>query len=446
MSALPPDRTPPSDNLAERALLSAMLRDVQLPPDVVPLVRAEDFYLFAHQLVFAAIMELCGQGKNADIITVSEVLTKRKQLDDAGGVDYLVELWDAAPSAASYRYYAEIIRNKAKVRSLIRLGHEVAALASTPGADPDQVLENAERSILDIAERSVTNETVPVEVAVTEAYERLDARSRHQNSNSVPTGFLDLDSLLAGFQNSELILLAARPSVGKTALSLAFAAHAVLEEGMPVLFVSLEQARVELAERLLCSTGRVDGHTYRKPWRLTLEERERIANAGNRLRDAKDFYINDRPGQSMLQISANARRLHRRHGIRMVIIDYLQLIDPESTKVNRNEQVSGISRRLKFLARELKVPVLALSQLNRSSEDGTNPRKPRLSDLRDSGSLEQDADTVLLLHRPDRDSNLIECEVAKQRNGPTGEAKLFYQKQFMLFQNFAVEHQAYQPR
>jgi replicative DNA helicase len=242
-------------------------------------------------------------------------------------------------------------------------------------------------------------------------------------------------------QNSELVIIAARPSVGKTSFALNVIRHVAVEEEQPVFFVSLEQSRIELAERLLCCQARVDSHRLRKG-HLGSEDMDKLNSAGEVLRRTK-LFLDDTPGQSMLRIAANARRLKLRHGIRMVVVDYLQLIDPDNRRDSRQEQVANISRRLKFLARELEVPVLALAQVNRSSEDRQDHR-PRLADLRESGAIEQDADTVMLLHRPElhepgQHEGIVEVLVAKQRNGPTGDVTLTYIKQFMRFENFAVE-------
>jgi replicative DNA helicase len=257
--------------------------------------------------------------------------------------------------------------------------------------------------------------------------------------SGLSTGYIDLDEITAGLQNSELIIIAARPSVGKTAFSLNLVRNMAVEGGVPVFFVSLEQSRIELAERLLCCQSRVDSHKLRKG-HLSDDETRKLIEAGGVLRNAK-LYIDDTPGQGMLRIAANARRLKLRAGLKLVVIDYLQLIEPDNRRDPRQEQVAQISRRLKFLARELQIPVIALAQVNRSSEDRQDHR-PRLADLRESGSIEQDADTVLMLHRPDRydpgQQGVIEVIVAKQRNGPTGEITLSYLKEFMRYEDFAV--------
>ncbi|MSU79983.1 MAG: replicative DNA helicase [Gemmataceae bacterium] len=439
------DRLPPHNRDAERSLLGSMLRDNAIIAEAVNLCRADDFYVFAHQKIFEAVIKLNDDaGKPADIVTVAEWLSQAKLMEEIGGPAYLAELWDAAPSAAHYRQYAEIIRQKAIARNLIHACTELSAEAFDQSLPASELLDNAERRILEIAELGITGDTVTLHDAIKEAWTRLDQRKKRGDHefSGIPTGFLDLDNLTAGFQANELIVLAARPSVGKTAFALNIARHVVVEEGLPVLFVSLEQARVELAERLLCCQARVDSHRIRRG-HLDHDDMTKIMEAGDILGQAK-LFIDDTPGQSMLRIAANARRLKKRHDLRMVIIDYLQLIDPDDKRDSRQEQVAAISRRLKFLARELKLPVVALAQVNRSSEDRQDHR-PRLSDLRESGAIEQDADTVLMLHRPDyhepgKDEGSVEVIIAKQRNGPTGEIGLMYIKQYMRFENFALGH------
>ncbi len=442
------DRLPPHNRDAERSLLSSMLRDNRIIPEAVNLVKADHFYVYAHQKIFDAITKLNDDaGKPADIITVAEWLAQEKLIDEIGGHAYLGDLWDAAPSAAHYHQYAEIIRQKAIVRNLIHACTELQAEAFDQTQKPTELLDSAERRILEIAEMGITGDTVTLQSAIQDAYHRLDQRKQRgaNEFSGIPTGYLDLDNLTAGFQNNELIIIAARPSVGKTAFALNIARHVVVEENLPVLFVSLEQARIELAERLLCCQARVDSHRLRRG-HLSSDDETKIMEAGGALSESK-LFIDDTPGQNMLRIAANARRLKKRHELRLVIIDYLQLIDPDDRRESRQEQVAGISRRLKFLARELKLPVVALAQVNRSSEDRTDHR-PRLSDLRESGAIEQDADTVMMLHRPDyhepgQNEGLVEVIVAKQRNGPTGEVSLMYVKQYMRFENFAVEHSGY---
>jgi replicative DNA helicase len=444
---MPPDmdvaeRLPPQNLEAERSVLGSMLRDNGMIGDIVQIIRPDNFYTDAHQKIFQAIVALYDKGHPADLVTLAEHLKEQKQIEDIGGYPYLAELWDAAPTAANAEYYARIVRDKAIVRSLIHAGSEILRDAYDQGQPADELLECAERKIFDIAQLGITGQTYTLEQALAEAYDRID--TRHQGDamsiSGLSTGFVDLDEKTAGLQNSELILVAARPSVGKTAFALNLARHVAVEEKQPLFFVSLEQSRIELAERLLCCQARVDSHKLRKG-HLSADEMQRLIEAGGILGKAK-LFIDDTPGQGMLRIAANARRLKMRHGIRTMFIDYLQLIEPDNRRDNRQEQVANISRRLKFLARELQIPVVALAQVNRSSEDRQDHR-PRLADLRESGSLEQDSDTVMLLHRPEmyepgQHEGTVEVIIGKQRNGPTGEITLTYIKQFMRFENFAV--------
>ncbi|HZT82177.1 MAG TPA: replicative DNA helicase [Gemmataceae bacterium] len=437
------DRLPPQNLDAERSVLGSMLRDNGMIGDVVQIVQAHHFYLDAHQKIYEAITKgLYERGHPADLVTLAEYLKEQKQLEDVGSYAYLAELWDAAPTSANAEYYARIVRDKGLIRSLIHASTEILRDAYDQARPADELLEGAERKVFEIAQMGVTGQTYTLQQVLTEAYDRIDQRHQHghQDLSGIPTGFLDLDEMTAGLQNSELIIVAARPSCGKTAFALGLARHIAVEERLPVFFVSLEQSRIELAERLLCCQARVDSHKLRKG-HLGADDMQKLIEAGDVLSKAK-LFIDDTPGQGMLRIAANARRLKMRHGLRIVFIDYLQLIEPENRRDPRQEQVAQISRRLKFLARELQVPVVALAQVNRSSEDRQDHR-PRLADLRESGSIEQDADTVMLLHRPEmyepgQHENIIEILIAKQRNGPTGDITLTFLKQFMRFENYAA--------
>jgi replicative DNA helicase len=436
------DRLPPQNRDAERSVLGSMLRDNAVINDVMQLVDTDSFYFDAHQKIFQAIKTIYNDGHPVDILILSNHLQQAKQLEDVGGSIYLAELWESAPTAANAEYYAKIVREKAIVRNLIHASTEILRDSYDQACPAEELLGTAERMILDIADKGVTSTTHTLLAALNDAYTRIDQRAGRADPNAISgisTGFVDLDQLTAGLQNSELIILAARPSIGKTAMALNIARHVIVEERLPVLFVSLEQTRIELAERLLSAQARVDSHKLRKG-HLSGDDIGKLHSAGDVLRNA-ELYIDDSPSQGMLRIMANARRLKIRKGIRLVVIDYLQLIEPENRKDPRQEQVSQISRRLKHLARELEIPVMALAQVNRSSEDRQDHR-PRLADLRESGAIEQDADTCLMLHRPGRydgslEDNIIEVIIAKQRNGPTGEVTLAYLKQFMRFENYA---------
>ena len=438
------ERLPPHNRDAERSVLGSMLRDNGVIGDVVQILQraGEDFYADAHRKIYQAIVALYDKHHPADLVTLAEFLKEQKHVEDVGGYPYLAELWDAAPTAANAEYYARIVRDKSIVRGLIHASNEILRDAYEQGQPADEMLEQAERKIFDIAQMGITGQTYTLEQALAEAYDRIDTRhSRDATAISgLPTGFVDLDEKTAGLQNSELVIVAARPSVGKTAFALNLARHVAVEEKQPVFFVSLEQTRIELAERLLCCQARVDSHKLRKG-HLASEEMQRLIEAGGFLGKAK-LFIDDTAGQGMLRIAANARRLKMRHGIKVVFIDYLQLVEPDNRRDNRQEQVANISRRLKFLAKELQIPIIALAQVNRSSEDRQDHR-PRLADLRESGSIEQDADTVMMLHRPEmyepgQHEGTVEVLIAKQRNGPTGEITLTFLKQFMRFENFAV--------
>src|SRR5437016_2334808 len=435
------DRLPPQSRDAERSVLGSMLRDNGVIGDVLQIIREENFYLDAHRKIHKGIITLYDKGHPVDTVILAEVLKDLKQIEDIGGYGYLGELWDAAPTAANAEYYARIVRDKAIVRHLIHASTEILRDSYDQVMPADELLEAAERKVLDIAQMGITGQTYTLQEALREAYDRIDSRHQHDqySISGLPTGFVDLDEKTAGLQNSELIIVAARPSIGKTSFALCLARHIAVEEERPVFIVSLEQSRIELAERLLCCQAQVDSHKLRG--HLSSADMQKLIEAGGVLRNAK-LFIDDTPGQGMLRIAANARRLKLRHQIRAVFVDYLQLIEPDNRRDSRQEQVANISRRLKFLARELQIPVVALAQVNRSSEDRQDHR-PRLADLRESGSLEQDADTVMLLHRPDmyepgQHEGVIEVLIAKQRNGPTGEVTLTYIKEYMRFENFAV--------
>jgi replicative DNA helicase len=445
MQDLEGTRLPPQNLEAERAVLGSMLRDNAVIGDVLQILREEDFYPDAHRKVFAASTALHDAGKPVDLVTLAETLKARGQIEDLGGYGYLAELWDAAPTAANAEYYAHIVRDKAIVRHLIHASTEILCDSYDQVMPADELLEAAERKVLDIAQMGITGQTYDAAAVVREVYDRMDARSaRGGRALGVPTGFEDLDRLMAGLQDSELIVVAARPSLGKTSFGLSVAGHAALELGLPVLFVSLEQTRHELVERLMICEAKVDSQRVRLDT-VAADERQRLIDAGRRI-GASPLWIDDSPGQSMLRIAANARRLKLRKDIKLVVLDYLQLVQPEPGRKTRQEEVSGISRRLKGLARELQIPVLALAQLNRAPEDRADGR-PRLSDLRESGAIEMDADVVMLLHQPKlqkagagtdgpADTTVVELILAKQRNGPTGEVPLVYRKPYMRFENY----------
>jgi len=437
-----PDRLPPQNRDAERSVLGSILRHNDAIDEIMILLRADSFYADAHQQIYLAMLALRERAHPIDLMTLAEELHQRGQIENIGKYPYLAELWDAAPTAANAKYYAEIVRDRAVMRNLIHVSTEILRDAYDQAQPAEELLATAERKILEVTELGVTGQTITLEEAIEDAYDRIDRRTLGQkDKGGIPTGFIDLDRITAGLHDSEMIIVAARPSVGKTAFALNLIRNISLDSGQPVFFVSLEQTRIELAERLLCCQARVDSHKLRTG-NLNPEDMAKIIEAGGALRNVK-VYLDDSPGQNMLRIAANSRRLKRRHDIRLVVIDYLQLIEPDNRRDPRQEQVAQISRRIKVLARELRIPVVALAQVNRASEERQDHR-PRLADLRESGSLEQDADVVMMLHRPDRyepgqqNEGVVEVIIAKQRNGPTGEVTLAYTKQYMRFENHAM--------
>jgi replicative DNA helicase len=420
---------------AERYVLGSMLRDNATIADVVPIVRDEYIYHDAHRKIFTAITELFEQGKPVDAVLLAEDLRRRGWLEDAGGVPYLGELWTAAPTGANVEYYARVVRDHAILQELRQAGAEIEVSAREQTGTPEELLESAERRILNISQLTAGGQVVTIAQAVDQVYGRIDAQAaRGGGPAGLPTGLIDLDLLTGGLQPSEFIVIAARPSVGKTAMGVTLAQNAI-RRGDAVFLASIEQAAVELAERLVCSEAFINSRKLRAG-RLSDAEAAHFKAHGDELRGML-LFVDESPRQSMLRISANARRLKHRHGIKLVIVDYLQLVEPDNRREARHEQVAGIARRLKYLARELALPVVALAQLNREVENRAG-QEPRLSDLRESGGIEADADVVLLLHRP-ANEGVLEVNVAKNRNGPTGNVTLRFRRDVQRIESYAGE-------
>lgn len=436
--AAPPPASPPS----ERAVLGSMLRDPFAASEGTRLLSEADFYVDANRRVFGAVLALLRAGRPADLVTVAEELHRRGDVEALGSYGYLGDLWEAAPVAANVAHYAATVRDRSVRRQLAYAAGEIAAEAQAGNGPAQELLHQAEQKIFGIAQAGTVGEAVSLGELVDPALERLEKRikARRQRGDALPegaiaTGLPDLDQMLGGLQPSELTVIGARPSTGKTALGLAISRGA-LDHGHAVFFVSLEQSSGELVDRLVVAHTRTDSHKYRMGV-LSDREFEDIAGARFTLRDLP-LFIDARPAQTMLQIMANARRLKHRHGIKLVVVDYLQLVEPLNRREPRQEQVAGIARHLKQLARELECPVLSLAQLNRSSEDRPGGR-PRLADLRESGGIEQDSDMVVLLHRPDATTDIVEALVEKNRNGPTGPVTLVFRKEFMRFESYGGE-------
>jgi replicative DNA helicase len=436
----PLDRVPPSNLDAERSVLGSLLLMNEAIDEVAEFLTSHHFYNDRHQAIYAAVHELYEAGvRGIDVVTLSEQLEKRQKLEHVGGPAYLLEILQSVPHAAHAKYYATIVREKAIQRSLIAACTEVLRDCYDAEKPVDEILQCAEQSVFRILEQQEAGEKITIDQILLDAWARIEERARFDGGpTGLPSGFTDLDSKTSGFQPSELIILAARPSMGKTALVCNFA-EAIAESGHGVLIFSLEQSRLELAERLLCIRAKVDSHRLRSGL-MDDAERHRLMVASSELNEMP-LFIDDRPGRTVSQISAIARRLKRQHKLGIVIVDYLQLVEPEDKKAPREQQIAYISRRLKFIAKELDIPVIALAQLNRGVELREDKR-PRLADLRESGAIEQDADLISFLHRPsayDPEDRPGEAEViiAKHRSGPTGIVTLAWRPQYMRFEDYA---------
>jgi len=435
------DRLPPQNLEAEQGVLGSILQQNDVLHEVVPILAVEDFYRDTHQTIYRVIRDLYDLGRAVDGITLADELTRLGQFEAIGGAEALADIQNSVPHAANARYYAEIVRQKSIARQLIESANEILRDGYSNNFTAEQLLESAEKRIFHIAEDQTKGDTVELKDVVMKAMDRIIARSESRHPvTGVGSGFFDLDDLTGGFQQEQLIILAARPSMGKTAFALNICDHASVDQKTAALFVSLEMGQLELAERLICARSRVDGHKLRTGQNMGTREISQLSKGYDELRSAP-LFIDDTPARNMLQITANARRLKMRANLGMIMVDYIQLIDSEESRDSRQEQIAKISRRLKALARELKVPVIALSQLNRAVENRED-RRPRMADLRESGAIEQDADIVLLLHRPDYyDPNdqpgIAEVIIAKNRNGATGSVKLTFLKNYTRFENLA---------
>jgi replicative DNA helicase len=439
------DRQLPQSVDAERAVLGSILLLPEVFDEVALVLRRDDFYDDANRQLFEHLLAMHDNGQRIDLMLLVEALKKANIYEAIGGAAYLAEIGRQVPTAAHAEYYAQIVADKAVLRALIHAGVEIQNGAYDPTSDTREMLGKAEEKVFSILENRGSGQVTPIAEVLQSSLDRIDARMEHQSSfGGVETGFIDFDQMTGGLQKSELIILAARPSMGKTALAMNMAEHAALN-GTTTLFVSLEMSAIELGDRLLCSVARVNGSRLRNGT-ITHEERRKLINAAAQISQAP-LFIDDSPSRTMTEIAANARRLKRRHDLGLIVVDYLQLIDPDNPRDPRQEQVSKISRRLKGLAREIQVPVLCLGQLNRQVESSSS-NKPQLSHLRESGAIEQDADVVMFVHREeyymtseeDREQVRGQADllIRKQRNGPVGEIKLTWNHEFTRFENFAA--------
>jgi replicative DNA helicase len=443
------DRLPPQNLEAERSVLGSILLDNDVLHDVVTFLRVQDFYRDAHQVIYAAIRDMYDRSKGIDVVTLSAELDLRGQLKDVGGDDILEQIVTSVPHAANAKYYAELVKEKSVNRQLIENATEIIRDGYSNQLTADELLESAERKIFNIGEDQIRGEVLDLKEVVKQAMDQIALRadSGGHAVTGVASGLVDLDEITGGFHRGQLIVLAARPSMGKTAMALNICDHAAIDHKIPVLFTSLEMGYLEIAERLLCARSRIDGDKIRRGIGLGMREMQQLTRAYRELSNDGKIFIDDTPARNMMQISATARRFKRRNKIGLIVVDYIQLIDSEESRDSRQEQIAKISRRLKTLARDLEVPVIALSQLNRAVETREDKR-PRMADLRESGAIEQDADIVLLLHRPEYyDANdqpgIAELIIAKNRNGATDTVKLTFLKKLTRFENLATVHQPF---
>lgn len=452
------ERSMPQNIEAEKAVLGSMLINDEAVAKVAELISAEDFYREAHRLVFNAMMalfdrrrlgsfDITNDTEGVDMVTVVEELRKRDELDRAGGIAYITSLAEAVPSAANVLYYANIVREKSLLRHLINAAAEIEGTAYEDAGSVDEILDEAEKKILAVSMNENKGAFTPIHDVLMTTFDQIDERARRANKRSgitgIPSGFNALDRLTAGWQPSDLVIIAARPSMGKTAFVLNVAAHVAARENKTVAFFSLEMSKEQLVNRMLCAEGNIDSQHLRVG-ELNDEDWQRLLQAADKLSSAP-LFIDETPGITVMELRSKARRLKAEHGLSMIIIDYLQLMQgrPSKNSDNRQQEISEISRSLKALARELHVPVIALSQLSRGVESRTK-KIPMLSDLRESGALEQDADIVMFLYRDDyydketERKNITDVIIAKHRNGPVDKISLFFNKEFTKFSNLEM--------
>ena len=436
-------KIPPQNLEAEESVLSAILLDNSTLLDVLETLGPEDFYRSAHAKMFEAITELFTKNEPVDLVTLANILKEKGQLEEVGGATYLAKLVDTAPLAVNAQHYARIIRDKAALRELIERANQISSKCFEDSGDVDDVIDFAERSVFEIAGNKNKKSFHPLSQVIEHSINALEERQGNKTLvTGVSTGFSRLDNLTSGFQGSDLIILAARPSMGKTALALNIARNAAIDADTPVAIFSIEMSKEQLSMRLLCAEARIDSSRLRSGF-FSREDWVSLTNAAEVLTDA-EIYIDDSPDLSAMSIRAKARRLKMDKNVGLIIIDYLQLMKGRASAERRDLEISEISRGLKALAKELDVPVLALSQLNRKLEE-RHDKRPQLSDLRESGALEQDADVVAFIYRDEvynKDENnpnkgTAELLLKKQRNGPTGDIKLAFISTYTRFEDLA---------
>ncbi|MGD0623329.1 MAG: replicative DNA helicase [Thermodesulfobacteriota bacterium] len=435
-------RLPPQSLEAEVSVLGGILLENEALNRVLEVIREGDFYRESHRTIFSALLELYERSEPADLITLSEVLKKREGFEAVGGIEYLNSLVNSVPTAANITYYAKIIKEKSILRKLINRATEIISQGYADSGDVDEFLDRAERSIFEISEDRVRPSFYPIKDIIKSSFKTIEKLyEKRQLITGVATGFTKLDELTSGLQPSELIIVAGRPSMGKTAFALNIAQHAAIQGGIPSAIFSLEMAKEQLALRMLCSEAKVDAHRLRGGF-LSEADWPKLTRAAGNLSEAPIF-IDDTPGLTALEMRAKSRRLKAERKLGLVIVDYLQLMRGRAASDNREQEISDISRSLKALAKELTVPVVALSQLNRRVEE-RGDKHPQLADLRESGAIEQDADVIIFLYREEiynrseNNKGKAEIIIGKQRNGPTDKFELAFLDRYTCFENLSA--------
>jgi replicative DNA helicase len=441
------DRTLPHNLEAEKSVLGAILINNQAFNQAAEVIDSSDFFRDAHRRIFDKMIHLTDRNEPVDLVTLKDELTRSNEIDEVGGPAYISALTDGVPRSANIEYYAKIVKEKSTLRKLIQSANDVLVRAYDAEEDADDLLDHAERSIFQIAENRMRAGFVRVGDLVDSGYQLIEKLQEHRGLvTGVPSGFVDLDAMTSGFQPQDLVIVAARPSMGKTSLVMNIALHCGIEAGKTVGIFSLEMSKEQLFLRMITGEARVDAHRFRGGF-LGEQDYARLVEAFARLHDAKVF-IDDSPGIGLLEMRAKARRLKLEHGLDMLVIDYIQLMQGRGRFENRQQELASISRSLKILAKELDVPILALSQLSRAPE-ARGDHRPQLSDLRESGALEQDADVVIFIFREDmygtdeerrpEADGVAELIIGKQRNGPTGTVRVAFLKQYTRFENLQAE-------
>jgi replicative DNA helicase len=437
--ALARERTLPNNLEAERTVLGAILVDNAAFNSAAEILSREDFFRDAHRRIFEAMAVLAERSQPIDLVTLKDELTRRSALEAVGGATFLAALVDGVPRITSVEHWSRLIKEKAVVRNLIHAGNRIVQSCYEGEDEASELLDRAEKAIFDIAERRIRQGFVDMGEIVKESFRTIDQLSQSKDVvTGLPTGFVDIDEMTSGLQKGELVIVAGRPAMGKTSFCLNVAQHVALRTGETTGIFSLEMSRAQLALRMLCSDARIDSHRLRTG-KLTEKDWARLAKAYTDLSQAR-LFIDDSATITPLEMRAKCRRLKAEHNLGLVVVDYLQLVTSSGRTENRQQELSAISRSMKGLAKELDVPVLALSQLSRAPEARTD-RRPQLSDLRESGALEQDADTVMFIYREeeykatDENRGIAEIIIGKQRNGPTGNRRLAFIKEFTRFEN-----------